>query len=75
MYYRRMNVFWFFASIIVVVAGAYWYLNRQNCLSCTAADRISRQKEYCNTLGEKIMRGDEAITYSERLGIFLNGCR
>lgn len=63
-----MKVFLFFATIALIVGGAFWYLNRPVCTGDCQTDH----EKYCLSL--RTHSGDYEYSYAERVRMTLKGC-
>ncbi len=63
-----MKTFLFFGTIILIIAGAFWYLNRTPCTGDCATDH----EKYCLSL--RTHNGDYEYSYGERVQMMLKGC-
>ncbi len=69
--FSNMRTVLFFISILVVVIGAFLYLNRT---PCEGECPESAGKEYCRSLDERRKQVEFNLTYGDRVRMVINGC-
>ncbi len=61
-----MNASIFFIIVVVVIAGAFWYVNKDDLSQPKAA--------YCAHIQELQSQGDYELSYGERAKAVVRGC-
>jgi hypothetical protein len=71
------NALVYFGAIVVVVAGAWWYLNVDRCGAACQAERAAQREARCaQELDRFRLPGsdDYRIGYLDRIRLVLKGC-